>query len=160
MFKHLLVPLDGSQLAELALPMAKSLALQFGSKITLIQVVPMPYAVNMGHETTGMYKSLNQEMQQEAAVYMQAKQDELQTAGIETETHIVMGRPAAEAILSAVDEFAVDTVVMSTHGRSGVSRWVFGSVADRVLRHAKVPILLTRVPAPEVHGTNGQKAAP
>lgn len=144
MFKHLLVPLDGSKLAELALPMAKSLADQFGSKITLVQAVSLPYVVGYGHETSGMYSSINQDMKREATAYMEAKQQALHKAGIYADVQIVTGKSPAEAILTAVDELGADTIVMSTHGRSGVMRWVFGSVADKVLRQANVPILLAR----------------
>lgn len=152
MFKHLLVPLDGSKLAELALPMAKSIAAQFESSITLLQVVALPYAVGFGHDSSGTYSdlnSLNQEMKREATSYMEAKRQELQRAGIRVNMQIVMGKSPAEAILTAVDDFEADTIVMSTHGRGGLMRWVFGSVADKVLRHAHVPIMLVRVPAEE-----------
>lgn len=148
MFKHLLVPLDGSKLAELALPIAKAIADQFSSSITLLQVVALPYAVGFGHESSGVYSdvnSLNQEMKREAASYMEAKRQELHKAGIQAEVQIVMGKSPAEAILTAVAELGADTIVMSTHGRSGLMRWVFGSVADKVLRQATVPILLARV---------------
>jgi nucleotide-binding universal stress UspA family protein len=148
MFKHLLVPLDGSKLAELALPMAKAMATQFDSSITLLQVVTLPYAVGFGHESSGAYSdlnSLNQEMKREAITYMEAKRQALHQAGIQVDVQVVMGKSPAEAILTAVDELGADTIVMSTHGRSGLMRWVFGSVADKVLRQAKVPILLARV---------------
>lgn len=150
MFKHLLVPLDGSKLAELALPMAKLLASQFNSRIILLQVVPLPYAVGFGHEASGVYSNLNsvnQDLKREAATYMEEKRQELHKAGIQVDVQLVMGKSPAEAILTAVDELNADTIVMSTHGRSGVMRWVFGSVADKVLRQARVPILLARVPA-------------
>ena len=150
MFKHLLVPLDGSKLAELALPMAKSLTTQFNGRITLLQVVPLPYAVGFGHEASGVYSnlnSINQDLKREAAAYMEEKRLELHKAGIQADVQLVMGKSPAEAILTAVDELDADTIVMSTHGRSGVMRWVFGSVADKVLRQARVPILLARVPA-------------
>lgn len=152
MFKHLLVPLDGSKLAELALPMAKSIAAQFDSSISLLQVVALPYVVGLGHDSSGSYSdlnSLNQEMKREAASYMEAKRQELQRAGIQVNVQIVMGKSPAEAILTAVDDLEADTIVMSTHGRGGLMRWVFGSVADKVLRHAHVPIMLVRVPAEE-----------
>ncbi len=150
MFKHLLVPLDGSRLAELALPMAKSLAHQFNGRITLLQVVPLPTAVGFGHEASGVYSnlnSMNQDLKHEAATYMEGKRQDLHKAGIQADVQLVIGKSPAEAILTAVDELNADTIVMSTHGRSGVMRWVFGSVADKVLQQARVPILLARAPA-------------
>lgn len=152
MFKHLLVPLDGSKLAELALPLAKSLATQFKSRITLLQVVPLPYVVGLGHEASGVYSnlnSINQDLKHEATAYMEANRQALHKAGITVDVQLVMGTSPAESILTAVDELNADTIVMSTHGRSGVMRWVFGSIADKVLRHARVPILLARVPVEE-----------
>jgi len=149
MFKHLLVPLDGSKLAELALPMAKALADQFGSRITLLQAVSLPYIVGYGHESSGVYSSIDQDMKREATAYMEAKREALYKIGILVDVEIVTGKPPAEAILSAINELGIDTIVMSTHGRSGVMRWVFGSVADKVLRHAHVPVLLARVPVEE-----------
>ncbi len=156
MFKHLLVPLDGSKLAELALPLAKSLAAQFNSRIILLQVVPLPYAVGFGHEASGVYSnlnSINQDLKRAAATYMEEKRLELHKAGIQVDVQLVIGQSPAEAILTTVDELNADTIVMSTHGRSGVMRWVFGSVADKVLRQARVPILLARVPAEDTAPT-------
>lgn len=148
MFKHLLVPLDGSMLAEQALPMAQSLALRFNSRITLLQAVSLPYAVGYGHELSGPYyhlNSLNQELKREAAIYMNTRRQALHNEGITVDVQLVTGKSPAEAILAAVDELGADAIVMSTHGRSGMMRWVFGSVADKVLREATVPILLVRV---------------
>jgi nucleotide-binding universal stress UspA family protein len=146
MFKHLLVPLDGSELAEIALPMAKVLALRFESEITLLRAIHLPPYIGNGFDFTEVYANLSQNMQEEATAYLEAKLKGLLAAGFKANSHIVVGEPAADAILLAADELAVDTIVMSTHGRSGVMRWVFGSVADKVLQQANIPILLARLP--------------
>ncbi|MBK8901531.1 MAG: universal stress protein [Anaerolineaceae bacterium] len=151
MFTHLLVPLDGSELAEIALPMAWSVAEKFKSKITLLRVVHLPYYIGDGLDITDLYTSLDQKMQQEARAYLEEKRKVLRGAGIEVNLHLVVGEPPADAILLAVDELGVDAIVMSTHGRGGMMRWVFGSVADRVLQRARVPILLSRVTPPGVN---------
>ncbi len=145
MFKHLLVPLDGSDLAESALPMAQTIAERFASEITLFRAVHLPHLIGDSYEFAELYTSFSYEMRQEAEAYLTAKQKGLQAAGFTVNCRIVTGTPAADAILIAADELAVDTIVMSTHGRGGFARWVFGSVADKVLRHARVPILLARV---------------
>lgn len=145
MFTHLLVPLDGSELAEIALPMANAIAERFGSKITLVRAVHLPPYIGDGLDFTDLYTNLDQSMQQEAKEYLAQKQAGLLAAGITTDYHLVVGEPPADAILLAADELGVDAIVMSTHGRGGMMRWVFGSVADRVLQRAKVPILLSRV---------------
>lgn len=145
MFTHLLVPLDGSELAEIALPMANAIAERFGSKITLVRAVHLPPYIGDGLDFTDLYTNLDQSMQQEAREYLEQKQKGLLAADIEADYHLVVGEPPADAILLAADELGVDAIVMSTHGRGGMMRWVFGSVADRVLQRAKVPILLSRV---------------
>jgi nucleotide-binding universal stress UspA family protein len=144
MFKHLMVPLDGSDLAESALPMVQTIAERFASEITLFRAVQIPLLIGDSYDFAELHTTFSHEMQQEAEVYLMAKQEALQGAGFTVNCRIVTGESAADAILIAADELAVDTIVMSTHGRGGLARWVFGSVADKVLRHARVPILLAR----------------
>ncbi|WP_420631525.1 universal stress protein [Candidatus Leptofilum sp.] len=147
MFNHLLVPLDGSELAEAALPLATAVAKKFGSRITLVSAVHLPYYVGDGLDFAEVYGDISQNMEDEAKTYLQAKQRELITAGFHVDIEIVIGQPPAEAILQTAVNKVADTIVMSTHGRGGVMRWVFGSVADKVLRNADVPILLARAPS-------------
>ncbi|HRQ38106.1 MAG TPA: universal stress protein [Chloroflexota bacterium] len=140
MFNHLLVPLDGSELAEAALPIALALAERFESKVTLLRVVNPPYYASAGHD----YAGFNMALRQEASTYLEAKQKPLTDAGFNVGVHIVEGDFIADVILDAADSLEVDAIAMSTHGRSGIRRWVFGSVADKVLQHAQIPILLVR----------------
>ena len=146
MFKHLLVPLDGSELAEVALPMATAVAEKFGSQITLVTAVHLPYYIGDGLDYAEVYSSLSDNVTDEARAYLQGKQKALRAAGFQVNFELLVGQPPAEAILIIAEEKAVDAIVMSTHGRGGVMRWVFGTVADKVLRNAVVPILLARVP--------------
>lgn len=148
MFTHLLVPLDGSELAEIALPMAHAVAERFGSRVTLVRAVHLPPYIGDGLDFTDLYTNLDQSMQQEAKEYLEHKRKMLNAAGIDADYYLAVGEPPADAILLAADELGADAIVMSTHGRSGMMRWVFGSVADRVLQRAKVPILLSRVLPP------------
>ena len=150
MFTHLLVPLDGSELAEIALPMAWAIAEKFSSKITLLRAVHLPPYIGDGLDFADLYTNLDQSMQQEARAYLEDKNKVLCSAGLDVHYHLVVGEPPADAILLAADELGVDAIVMSTHGRGGMMRWVFGSVADRVLQRARVPILLSRVPPPGI----------
>ncbi len=145
MFRHLLVPLDGSDLSEFALPPALELASCLKSKITLLRVVHSPnFLAAAGSDFAELYIIFREDMQQEAANYIQEKQSALQAEGYQVSSRIVEGDSVADIILNTADELAVDTIVMSTHGRGGLSRFVFGSVADKVLQHAKVPLLLIR----------------
>lgn len=144
MFEHLLVPLDGSKLAEAALPLATAVAQKFHSKITLVSAVHLPYYVGDGLDFAEVYGRISQNMEDEAKEYLRQKQKSLLSQKIHTNIEIVIGQPPADAILLTAKELNVDTIVMSTHGRGGLMRWVFGSVADLVLRNASVPVLLAR----------------
>lgn len=146
MFNHILIPLDGSKLAETALPVALEVAQKFDSEITLLRVVLPPHVVS--HTTGAAYASLITGLREiafeEAEIYLKTQQDALRQQGYHIHSQIVDGEPVADIILDAAENLTVDLIVMCTHGRSGVSRWVFGSVADRILRQATMPILLVR----------------
>lgn len=147
MFKRILVPLDGSRLAEAALPAALELASKFDSEVTLLRVVQPPQ-IMLTHTDGGVYAelltTLKQEANEEARFYLKAHQNSLRQQGYRVNVHITEGEPVAEMILETIASLGCDTIVMSTHGRGGISRWVFGSVADKVLRQASVPVILIR----------------
>ncbi|GAB4158078.1 MAG: universal stress protein [Candidatus Promineifilaceae bacterium] len=146
MFNHILVPLDGSKLAETALPVALEVAQKFNSEITLLRVVLPPHVVT--HTAGAAYASLITGLREiafeEAESYLKAQQNALRQQGHRVHSKIADGEPVADIILDVAENMPVDLIVMCTHGRSGISRWVFGSVADRILRQAAMPILLVR----------------
>lgn len=146
MFKHLLVPLDGSELAEQAVAAAVELAHHFHSQITLLRVTNAPYLLTQSHNSSfaELITSLEEAEWQETADYLRRQQEQLQEQGVECQYVVATGEPVAEIILQKVSQLQADAIVMGTHGRSGLRRWVYGSVADRVLRHADVPVLLIR----------------
>lgn len=144
MFNHLLVPLDGSELAEAVLPMVLAIAESFESEITLLRVVHPPHFANVGHDFAELYVSMRQDMYEEATKYTETKQKELEAAGFKVNNRVVEGDFVADILLDLADELGIDAIAMSTHGRGGIRRWVFGSVADKVLQRANVPILLVR----------------
>lgn len=161
MFKHILVPLDGSHLAEAALPAALALASRFDSKITLLRVTRTPYVASGidGSVYTEMIVTLRQQEYDEAAAYLQMKQRSLQQQNYVVDTVVREGEPIAEIVLETAAEAGVDTIVMSTHGRGGVSRWVFGSVADKVLRQAEIPVVLIRAEEEALNWTQPETRA-
>lgn len=146
MFQHILVPLDGSRLAEAALPPALQLASKFDGKITLVRVAQPPHLVlaNGGGAYADLLIDLREQADEEAEEYLRAHQGSLRQQGYRIDIRVAAGEPVAEIILEIGDGIDADTIVMSTHGRGGLSRWVYGSVADKVLRHARVPVLLIR----------------
>ncbi len=128
----ILVPLDGSRLADGMLSHARRLLLREASTIALLHVLPVdPPATQEGRE----------KQQAEAEEHLKACKDLLESTGESVTTSVLRG-DAAEQILEFVDASGADLCAMATHGRSGPSRWIRGSVAERVLRNAKVPIFL------------------
>jgi len=147
MFNHLLVPLDGSHLAEAALPPALELADKINSQISLVWVIQPPHLI-MTAANGSVYAQLLTEMrnqsEQDAHAYLKAHQDSLSQQGFVVHTQVTEGENVADTLLQVASNLKADAIVMSTHGRGGLSRWVFGSVADKVLRYADVPVLLIR----------------
>lgn len=144
MYKHILVPLDGSPLAEAALVHAETLAMQFGSELVLLRVVVSPYAIVAPDLVLAGYDSNHQQFADQADQYLKTVAGKLAARRIQVRTLTCDG-PVAEAIIERARENRIDLIVMSTHGRGGVSRWVYGSVADRLLQAAPCPVLLVRV---------------
>lgn len=147
-YKHLLVPLDGSELAELALDDAFSIAQLSQAEITLLQVIP-PIDYIVGAET-GYPIFVDQQWDAKkvnAMEYLQGICERMNCQDITTHKVVELG-PAAETIIDYAREHPIDLIVMATHGRSGLPRWVYGSVADKVLRGAHSPILLIRAHKP------------
>jgi len=162
MFNHLLVPLDGSHLAEAALPHALELASKFNSEISLVWVIQPPHLI-MTAANGSVYAQLLTEMrnqsEQDAHAYLTDHQESLQQQGFIVHTQVTEGENVADALLQVASDLEVDAIVMSTHGRGGLSRWVFGSVADKVLRYAAVPVLLIRAKEETNEGSKQEQDA-
>ena len=137
MYKSILVPLDRSELAEKILPEVEELALLLKAKLHLI-CVSKAYVMPGVDATDAQVKVVNV-----AKEYLERIKERLLTNDIDIEIHTPYGQPA-EKILSVCKGYHLDLVAMSTHGRSGISRWLLGSVAEKVVRHSEVPVLLHR----------------
>ena len=143
LLKRILVPLDGSELAEQALEPAFALAQKFGGEVMLLCVAAVPEEVMVGvtampyvpHEGNLHYA------QAKAEAYLRGIKSRWQQAGVPIRNQVISGTPP-ELIVAIAKEQAVDLIVMSTHGRSGLSRLVYGSVAEAVLRGAHLPVLI------------------
>lgn len=143
MYKRILLPLDGSKLAEAALPHAVHLARQFDSQLVLLRVVVSPYAIVAPDLVLAGTDPDLRELSTHAEQYLKGIGAQIAGQGIDVRTVVSEG-PVAEAIIDHALALDVDLIVMSTHGRGGVSRWVYGSVAERVLQGAACPVLLIR----------------
>lgn len=149
MYKKIMVPLDGSELAECVLPQVE--AITSGCQVSTVVFVRVvePFAVQDGEAQIildGDRKSkLESEMKTHAQKYLDQLVGRLELGTSILETKVLFGR-AAETLANYAEKNEVDLIVIATHGRSGISRWVWGSVADRILRAACVPVLMVRAP--------------
>lgn len=128
MYRRILVPLDGSDAAETVLPYVELLAGRTGAEVLLLSVVPA------AHEgaTTG-----------DELAYLRGEAERLRSRSLTCEFVVAAGDPG-DTILAEADSRDADLIAMSTHGRSGLARWVLGSVADKVVHRTAKPLLLVR----------------
>jgi nucleotide-binding universal stress UspA family protein len=149
MYKRIMVPLDGSQLAECIFPHLETVVkgCKDSPEVIVVRAVE-PITVPYGRQAS-QFSSLEQikafETHQEtdAEEYLKKTVAHLTSIGINAKAEIVRGK-AAEALSDYANKNNIDLVVIATHGRSGVSRFVWGSVADRLLRSLCVPVLMIR----------------
>src|SRR6185437_14491355 len=136
----IVVPLDGSPLAEQALLPARTLATNTQARLVLVRAVPFSLASHR-RETAG-HAALT-----EAQAYLHGMSRQLEDEGTAVRSDLLPGSPA-QAILFAAQVHHADLIAMSTHGSSGIQQAFLGSVADAVLRHSECPVLLTRASSP------------
>lgn len=152
MYERILVALDGSKVGEAALPHVEELVTKMlpetNVEVTLLQVVSSLSHYIVAGEASAQVPYTEQEVEQikkRSADYLDQVGESLRTSGATVRVRVSVGR-AAEEIIKTADAIKVDLIAMSTHGRSGISRWAFGSVTDRVLRSGDRPILMVRAP--------------
>ncbi len=136
-FEKILVPLDGSACAENVLTKVEELATHLKASIALLQVV-YAHAFPGADPTQAEVKVVK-----EAEEYLKKLEERLEAKGFKVDTHVRYGNDAEE-ILDHAAQKDIDIVAMSTHGRSGVKRFLLGSVAEKVLRHSPKPVFLVR----------------
>lgn len=143
--QSILVPLDGSPLAGLAVPEALALGKLADSRVTLLRVVPPIQDIIHDGETF----SVDQQWERSKAAalnYLKSICDQPEWKKIAVQVAVEMGEPA-EVIIDFAEKHKIDRIVLSTHGRTGLNRWVSGSVAEKVLRAAGRTIVLVRPPS-------------
>ena len=143
MYQKILVPLDGSEFSECSLAHARAIATgcHVPGLVLLTVVEPVSPGFTGGLEGYIPPEVWQEKSQAEAENYIAKTAATLKEEGLAAETAVISGG-AADVILDYASKNQVDLIIMSTHGRAGVSRWVLGSVADRVIRNATVPILI------------------
>ena len=141
-FRRILVPLDGSETSAAVLPLVHDLARIYESEVVLLQVLEMPSAVMLGEPlAVEAAKGVQRAAREMAESWLGEMQQRL--GGVKTRIMTAWGSPAATILDTAASEGA-DLLAMTTHGRSGLSRWVYGSVAELVLHEARCPLLVQR----------------
>ena len=151
-FKRALVPLDGSKESEAVIPYIEELASMLGAEVTLLQVLAIVYHVYISGDASAQVPYTEEEMKPlkaSAESYLEKVGSGLKGKGVTTKCQVRVGA-AGHEIIKLADEIGADIVAMSTHGRSGVGRLVFGSVAEKVVRTGNTPVLLVRTPGASV----------
>ena len=144
--KSIIVPLDGSELAESVLPMVVDVAKKLNLEIELFRAYHIPYNVYAGDEGfyAGNYEELLNGVRDETQEYLDRKAAEIRKIGVEKVTCVVKEGFAGDEIISLGRKTPASLIAMCSHGRSGVKRWVLGSVTETVVRHSDGPVLITR----------------
>ena len=149
LLNRMLIPVDGSGLSKMALPVGEELAVRLKLSITVFQMANIVRFFDDGMGTTPYidYAALNEEEKKRVTAQMQEVEASLADKGINATSIVTSGFDPAFEIMEVSTKIGADLVVMSTHGRTGLGRWVFGNVAEKVLRHGQTPLLLVHAAA-------------
>ena len=148
MYRKILVPLDGSELSESVLPHVQNLAKSNESEVILFRVCEPPvvladYPPDLHTAWEEHIREENDHIQQQCLVYLDEIKQKLEKTGLQVTSASGVGK-APEQIVDYAIQNGVDLIIMASHGRSGVSRWAYGSTADRVLKSSPIPVLLVK----------------
>ncbi|MBI4296170.1 MAG: universal stress protein [Chloroflexi bacterium] len=151
MYNRIVVPLDGSELAECVLPHVDTIASGCGVReVTLVRVVP-PVTLAPSDAMEGVYlnekqlRQIEESMKNAAKTYLTETESKLKWPNVKLRSEVLEG-PVADTLTDYANQNKPDLIIIATHGRGGISRWVYGSVADRILRSVCVPVLMVRAP--------------
>ncbi len=149
MFTRILVPLDGSLRAETALTVAARIARAGNGHVVLVQALSVPSEYLAPMAPVNINTTLLEAEQQETEAYLTGIAESPTFAGIQVETSVLVG-PAAPLLIEEIMRKQADLVVMCSHGRTGFTRWMLGSVAQQLTRHASVPVVVLRDQGPSL----------
>lgn len=147
MYQKVMVPLDGSELAECVLPHVEAIAKGCGvGEVVFVRAVePFRALGSDGYVSEDLKKEVDAKGKAAAKDYLDQVVNRIKLDGVKVRRQVVTGKPA-ESLADYATHNNADLIIIATHGRSGVSRWVWGSVADRILHSACVPVLMVRAP--------------
>ncbi len=159
MFTRILVPLDGSARAERALPVAARIVRTSEAHLLLVRAVAVPATFGVTYDKHALKWELFRDEQEEAAKYLAEAAQSEHLAHLRVDTFVAVGQ-AAQVIVDAATERGADLVTMTSHGRTGLDRWVLGSVAGHVAHHSPIPVLILRAPEGTVNSQRAEMARP
>ena len=143
MYQHILIPTDGSELARMALMHGLFLARSMGARVTVISV-ERPFHMLSQHGGGFKTETAAELLEAHAATILGSAVDDAKVVGVECATMHIERENVYEAIISTAKEQACDLIVMGSHGRSGASAILLGSVTNKVLSHSTIPVLVHR----------------
>lgn len=143
MYAKILVPLDGSPRAEAILPHAEELARRHQAAISLLRVVELPSISGFEGYDPAWHKETLAQLRDEAARYLESVSQRLETEGVPV-SHQVVNGPVVSCVLKAAEDSGADLIAMASHGRGGIGRVFYGSVAAGILHRVDRPLLLIR----------------
>jgi nucleotide-binding universal stress UspA family protein len=144
MIRKILVPLDGTHRAETILPYVEEMAHCFEASVVFLEVIePVPVVMDGTASAVSLQINEMKALEDQGRLYLAARAGEFRQKGIRAETRLLYG-PVVDAILKQAEAESADMIAMASHGRQGLERIVFGSVAEGVLHQAKTALLLIR----------------
>ncbi len=143
MYKTILVPLDGSKRAENILKHVEQLAFRYGAKVVFLQVLKPPTRADYTIPHPELYERQLDDQKREAEIYLDSHKGQFREKNIESKSQVVFGSVVKE-ILRVAEGEKVDLIAICSHGRGGLSRLFYGSVASGVLNRADRPLLVIR----------------
>lgn len=144
MFQHILVPLDGSSTSELAIAKAIALAKAFNSTVTLLSVVDTYAFAGLGIDVPCGQPDYVGAATAEAKLAVHSALQMCEAQGLSATPSVMEGQVVYKSILAAAEASGADLIVMGSHGRKGLEKWVLGSVAAQVLSHTHLPVMIIR----------------
>ena len=144
-YKHILIPVDDSPISYAAVEHAEKLAKAFGSKVTVMSVIALdPFTGVDFYKIAPAVTQYILEAEKNAEGRLKDIQDTLTHHGLSVDTKIIREMPTATGILNVADEINADLIVMGSHGRTGIKKFILGSVAQKVLTICPIPVLIIK----------------
>jgi nucleotide-binding universal stress UspA family protein len=147
MYQKIMVPLDGSEMAECVLPHVEALVGGGGVKEVILVRAVAPFHLQVGETHLGedLRKEIDDKALSDAMAYLERVAGRIKRGDVRVRTEVLYGK-ITDSLVDFAASNDIALVIIATHGRSGVSRWVWGSVADRILHSACIPVLMVRAP--------------